>query len=437
MNGEIKVGIFVLAGFVLFCTAIFLLGDYSFQKFYPVYVEFTDVAGLPDKALVKLSGVEVGKIKKISLKHDKVIVELAVREGVQIYRDSKFLVGSTSMIGSKFLEVDQGTPAAGVVPAGATVPGETTLALDRALAKAVDSIQGLVGDIRGQGMLARDLKEIMENMRQVSVNVNELVRNTQPHAEDFMVRMDSITVKLQDLVAKSDAIVERVDKGEGVAGALVSDPKMKQNVTDTLTNMRDASASVKDVLGRITSFRIFMKWDYRNEPGAKTGKNDFGMKIYPREGHYYYIGASNMGSDKNIPKAKDYETMNTIDAQFGWDVRAFNFYAGALHGVGGAGLNWKPFYDSKWDRLSVMLEASDFSRNRTIRGRFFNKPRYDAGVNVQLNKYVGAGVRVNELAEVKRVEYTTRVLFEDKDISYLFGLISVGSSGAKGRSSSK
>ena len=89
MNGEIKVGIFVLAGFVLFCTAIFLLGDYSFQKFYPVYVEFTDVAGLPDKALVKLSGVEVGKIKKISLKHDKVIVELAVREGVQIYRDSK------------------------------------------------------------------------------------------------------------------------------------------------------------------------------------------------------------------------------------------------------------------------------------------------------------------------------------------------------------
>ena len=95
MNGETKVGLFVLIGGVLFGTAIFLLGDYSFQKYYTISAEFIDVAGLPDKSTVKLSGVEVGKIKKIYLKNDKVVVQLAIRDGVKIYRDSRFLVGSS------------------------------------------------------------------------------------------------------------------------------------------------------------------------------------------------------------------------------------------------------------------------------------------------------------------------------------------------------
>ena len=157
MNGEMKVGLFVLVGSILFGTAVFLLGDYSFQKFYPVYIEFSDVAGLPDKAVVKLSGVDVGKIKQISIRDEKVIVELAVRDGVKIYRDSRFLVGSTSMIGSKFLQVDQGKPAAGVIKAGDTMRGDDALPMDRAIAKAVESLQKMAEDINGEGRLARDI----------------------------------------------------------------------------------------------------------------------------------------------------------------------------------------------------------------------------------------------------------------------------------------
>jgi hypothetical protein len=78
-----------------------------------------------------------------------------------------------------------------------------------------------------------------------------------------------------------------------------------------------------------------------------------------------------------------------------------------------------------------MFEASELGRNRVIKERFFNTPRYDAGVMVAVNKYISAGVRLNDLAEVKRVNYTTRLMFEDKDISYLLGLVSFGSAGKK------
>lgn len=428
MNGEMKVGIFVLIGSVLFGMAIFLLGDYSFQKYYTVYAEFTDVAGLPDKATVKLSGVEVGKIKKISLKNDKVFIQLAVREGVRIYRDAKFQVGSTSMIGSKFLQIDQGTPAAGKIKDGDTVRGEEALQLDRALARAVTSLEALVGDIRGEGSLARDLNEILTNLREVTGNVNDLVSNSQPHAEKIMERMDSITAKLDSMLTKTDAIVGKIERGEGVAGALVSDAKMKDNVSTAITNLRDASTSVKDALGRIGGFHTYLKWDYKYEPLARSSKNNFGVKIYPRENRYYYLGGANLVNVKDTAKGTDYEVLNTVDAQLGWEVAAFDLYAGVLHGSGGFGARWKPFYrNSKWDRLSVLAEASEFTRNRRIKGRKFDEPRYDAGVDIAVNKYVSAGVRLNDMAETKRINYTTRLIFEDKDIAYLFGFASLGS----------
>ncbi|OGR68038.1 MAG: hypothetical protein A2081_02735 [Elusimicrobia bacterium GWC2_61_19] len=427
MNGEMKVGLFVLVGSVLFGAALFLLGDYSFQSYYTIKAEFADVAGLPDKATVKLSGVEVGKIKTIYLKDDKVVVQLAIREGVKIYRGARFAVGSTSVIGSKFLQVDQGTPALGHVEAGETVRGEEIVPLDRAVARAVASMEALVSDIRGEGKLAKSMQEILDNLRDITANVNDLVANGQPHAQKAMERMDSITAKLDALLTKTDEVVGKINRGDGVAGALVSDTQMKDNVSAAITNMRDASASVKEAMGRVTGFHTYLKWDYKYEPLARSSKNNFGLKIYPRAGRYYYIGAANLTNVKDRVEGVDYETLNTVDAQLGWDVGGFDLYAGVLHGSGGAGLRWKPFFNSKWDRLSVIVEGSEFGRDRRIKGRNFNDPRYDAGVDVAINKYVSAGVRLNDMLETKRVNYTTRLIFEDKDISYLFGFATLGS----------
>ena len=74
---EAKVGAFVLAGLVLIASAIFLLGDYTFERRYTIYATFADVANLSKDAPVKLSGVEVGKVKGLLLEdhHAKAIAD--------------------------------------------------------------------------------------------------------------------------------------------------------------------------------------------------------------------------------------------------------------------------------------------------------------------------------------------------------------------------
>ena len=434
MNDETKVGIFVLLGMALLGVAVFLLGDYSFRTYYPLYVEFHDVTGLPDKSLVKLSGVEVGKIDDIRISGDRVRVRLALKDGVAVYRDARFLIGATSMIGSKFLQIDQGSASAGLLKPGDVVRGSDELPIDRAMAKAVSDIQSFVHELRGDGSMARNLNEILVNLREASDGLNKIVSSSEDHAGSAVARLDEITVKLDSVMTKADALLSRINAGEGVAGALIADDKMKENVTATLNNLKDASASVKDIVGRVGGFKTYWDLQLRYEPLAHATKSDMGIKISPRPGRYYYLGMSNLMNLKDRARGVNYEVPNTVDARMGWETPAFEVYAGAIRGTGGAGVKYRPFhYDPKWSRLKFLMEASEFSRRRTIQGRDFDKPRYDAGLEVEVNRYVSAGLRVNDLQEVKRVNYTARVIFEDKDIAYLLGLASLSSAGARSK----
>lgn len=434
MNDESKVGMFVLAGLALLGTAIFLLGDYSFKSYYPVYAEFTDVSGLPDKSVVKLAGVEIGRVKEIGIEGDKVVVRLAVSEGVKIYKDARFRVGSTSVIGSKYMQIDQGHPSAGVIKSGDRVMGDDSRPLDEALTAAVTDLQGLIKELRGDGSLSKNLGQTVANLRDLTANLNSLVSNTRPDAEKFIGNLDSVSARLDRLLAQGEELLGSVNRGEGTVGALMKDETMKKDVTDAVSNLRDATASVKDVLGRITGFNMYWHWKWKYDPVFEGAHNDVGLRIYPREGRYYYVGAANVINTNDRPRGGvDYEKLNTVDALLGWELGRAEVYAGALRGTGGAGARYKVMGLGKSGGVEAYAEGSEFTRNRVIKGRFFNKPRFDAGVDLRFNKNFSAGVAVTDIAEISRLNYHTRVLFEDEDISYLFGLISVGGTGAKGR----
>ena len=427
MGNETKIGIFVLVGVVLFGTAIFLLGDYSFKSFYQVDIEFNDVAGLPDKSMVKLSGVEVGKVKRIYMEDGGVIVQVSIFDGIKIYRDARFFIGSTSIIGSKYLQIDQGSRFAGIIKKGDRVKGENTLSLDRALTAAIADVRKIIGSFDGESIGA-NLNNSLANLREITANINQIVATSKPHAENIMVRLDSLTARLDDVMEKTNKIMTKIDNGEGTIGALMSDKTMKDDVAGAISNLKEATASAKDALGRIKGFRTYFEVGAKYEPLIYASKIKAGVKIYPRDGKYYYLGASNLINTKNIKRGTDYSKRNTVDALLGWEWGDIDFYAGALSGAGGAGIKYSPFHSvSVLDKLTFLFEASDISRNRYIKGRRFDSPIYTVGADYKVSKYISTGIKVEDLAETKRLNYNASIIFEDKDIAYLFGFASLAS----------
>jgi len=426
MKDETKVGLFILVGLMTLATAIFLLGDFSLEKHYDIYVSFNDVAGLAEKSNIRLNGVEVGKVKKIYIDKDRVIVKLAVRKDVIIYKNSKFLIGSTSVIGSKFLQIDQGDPSSGIIKEGEILYGENVISMDRAITNAISNLENFLKGLNNKGDFTKNLNDIVYNLRDITANLNEIISVSQPKIESSINRVDSVMGKLDKILEKIDLIASKIEKEDGPIGALISDKESKENLKQTINNIKDTSASLKEVIGKTSKLKTYWMWDTRYETHSGYNANSVGLRIYTRENKYYYAGLSNFFNIKNKDEL-NYEIKNTVDAYMGWEWNKADFYIGALRGAAGAGVRWRPFYyDPIWGRFSLLAEGNEFHRNRRIRGRYFNDPRIDAGIEFKVNKYLETGMRITDLLEVKRFNCSAKILFEDKDISYLFGVLGGG-----------
>lgn len=439
MNTEAKVGVFVLAGLVLLGLAVFLLGDFTFERRYTLYVTFTDVAGLTEKMPVKLSGVEVGKVEAISLEGSQAKVAAGIRQGVPVYKGAVFSVGSTGIIGSKFLQIDQGAPGSGTWPPGSVVEGVDPISIERALTKALTSMQDLVDGLSGkegkQTPLTRNvnqtvahLRDTTASMRELTADLSEMVADTKPQMTRTMDRMDAISAKL-------DSILASIDQGKGAVGALLNDEKMKTDIQETVADARTAVGDVKEVLSNLTKFKIYWNYDYRYEHSISQARGDLGIRIQPRPDRYYYLGGANLGNESDAPHARDYQKKNRIDALLGFQWGGVDLGVGVLRSGGGGRLTVTPFKgDPLLGRLSVFGQAYDFGRDRVVQGRRQDAPQYDVGAMVRLHRLIGVGVRAEDLAEVTRVQSWVNVTFEDKDIAHLFGLASFGAAGSRGRS---
>ena len=115
MSNELKLGIFVIIGLIAVLLTIMLLGNYSLTSKYVVNTYFDNTAGLPKKAKVKISGVDVGNIKDIVLEDGKAKVILVIDRKIKLYSDATAKIVSMGIIGTKYVEITPGTPTNKVI----------------------------------------------------------------------------------------------------------------------------------------------------------------------------------------------------------------------------------------------------------------------------------------------------------------------------------
>ena len=134
----------------------------------------------------------------------------------------------------------------------------------------------------------------------------------------------------------------------------------------------------------------------------------------------------------------DYAPPNRIDGLLGFEKGPFDLAVGGIRSSGGARVTVTPFYNYEFGkRFSVMAQGYDFGRNRQYNGHMFTHPELDFGILARLTKWLGIGARVEDVQEVPRYQTWANVMFEDQDVSYLFGLATFGTAATKGRSKSK
>ncbi|MBR2864745.1 MAG: MCE family protein [Elusimicrobiaceae bacterium] len=417
MKAETKVGIFTLLGLVVLGFSLYLLGGFSITRSYDVNVRFADVSGLPVKAAVKLSGVEIGKVKDIKIEDQQVVVVLGIHEGIDLYKGAQFSVVMTGIIGTKYVKIVQGNEALGLIQAGDYVSGIDEKPMDEQIAETMKSVRELVDSVNNRGQFGAELNDAMKDIRQLSANVNQLVLTMRPYVTQSMQNLEEITEKL-------NLVMDAINNEEGVLGTLIKDEQMKDQVKQSVSELKTTMTEVKSFVGKMSRFRVYWDFDFFYGINNQVASSDLALEIFPSSGYTYYrAGIANVGNEDDRLSEEDYVERNKIDLRFGLYNRWADLSAGMIRGAGGVALHVKPFYDHDFlQRFTAGVEFSDWGRDRIINGRLFDKPNLSYGVDYRVSKYFSVGAWMRDTLETNDLNVKANISFNDQDISSFFGL---------------
>jgi phospholipid/cholesterol/gamma-HCH transport system substrate-binding protein len=109
---ETIVGLFIFLGLLCVAYMTIKLGDVSIfgDGTYTVYARFNKVTGLRSGNPVDIYGLQVGRVSRLSLDQEKqmALVEMKIRNGVQLYEDAIASIKTEGLIGDKYIDIDAG-----------------------------------------------------------------------------------------------------------------------------------------------------------------------------------------------------------------------------------------------------------------------------------------------------------------------------------------
>jgi phospholipid/cholesterol/gamma-HCH transport system substrate-binding protein len=236
LRDDLKGAAWRLATFLVVCALgtfalLMIFAQLRFGKETVYRAEFANVTGLREGNFVRIAGVEVGKVKRISVNRDATVeVQFAADDSVVVTDGTRAAVRWADMIGGRYLALEEG--AGGVTPmhAGGTIPlSRTDPALD---------LDALIGGFRP---LFRAL-----NPDQVNALSGQLIQVLQGQSDtiaSFLDQTAAVTSTLADRDVLIGAVITNLNT---VLGSLSDQRQQFDKAVDSLSEL------VKGLAGRKT-----------------------------------------------------------------------------------------------------------------------------------------------------------------------------------------
>ena len=209
---EFKVGAFVFVGLSLLAALVVQFGRIGegFKTYYPLTVRFADASGLLKGSDVLLAGAKIGRVSDgphLVREGQGVAVPLRIYDYVKIPAGSKFSVGSSGLLGDRFVNVTMppGKPTA-FVPKNAEIEGTRETGIDD-LTKA-------------GGELVSDLRTTVQNINTTVTRLNQdaLSATNMQNFKQSIDHLSDATGSLADASKKLDGVIEKADSAVASVG---------------------------------------------------------------------------------------------------------------------------------------------------------------------------------------------------------------------------
>ena len=184
ITNELKTGAIVVAALVV--TAVFWIKTTDFKaKPYRVKTSFNYAEGVKIDSIVKLSGIEVGRVESIKFIYTpdtKIELILAINRKAKLHEDSIAFISTSGMIGDAYIGITPGSADKPFVRDWAVLMSEDPVEMRKLMKKAdliAENLDKTLVEVKG---LVTDNKARVDN---IAANLETTTANFKEFSEDI------------------------------------------------------------------------------------------------------------------------------------------------------------------------------------------------------------------------------------------------------------
>ena len=337
---------------------------------------------------------------------------------MKLSQDAIATIRTKGILGDRYIELAPGSPDQPKLADGGRIahtvsPPEMDKLLSSLgeISEDIRRVTGTFSEVLGEETAKASLKEIIQNVRELSENLNRTVRQNMTHFDAIMrnfgqfsgdlrdisvhnkesinaiiASMRSSSEQLQATTSAVRQVADKINQGEGSLGRLVNDPQTVENLNATLASLKDISERInrgEGSLGKLVHddetvdnlnealsglnrtlnqqerFKTIL--GYRGEYLAEQAalKSYLSLWIQPRPDKYYLIEAIQAPERrKRDGGGRDDEIR--VSAEIAKRYHDLVLRGGAIESSGGFGLDYYLFDDA----VKLSFEAFDFNAKR-------------------------------------------------------------------------
>jgi phospholipid/cholesterol/gamma-HCH transport system substrate-binding protein len=136
---ELTVGLFIIAGIICLGYLSIKLGKMEIvgERGYEVYALFSNTGGLKNGSAIVIAGVDIGRVKNITLDHYQARVVLNLPWGIKIQEDAIASIKTKGLVGEKYIEITPGGSEKMIEPGGRVRETQSPVDLEELISKFV------------------------------------------------------------------------------------------------------------------------------------------------------------------------------------------------------------------------------------------------------------------------------------------------------------
>lgn len=250
---EFKVGAFVFVGLAMVAALVVQFGRLGegFKTYYGLTIRFNDASGLLKGSDVLLGGAKIGKVSggpRLVREGNGVDVPLKIYDYVKVPEGSKFTVGSSGLLGDRFVNVTMpaGQPKTYLSPnayiSGARETGLDDLtreggALVKDMRSAVQNINGTFTRLNEDALSSTNMQNLKASIEHLSQTTDALAQSSKK-LDGVIEKADSTMSSTKKAADDLQKVIRAATEGKGLLAALLTNQELANDLRALISNLR-------------------------------------------------------------------------------------------------------------------------------------------------------------------------------------------------------